>query len=172
MRQLWIAILAAIFIAGLPTGKAQAEKLEVKGVHLCCGSCVKAVEGILGKVDGVSAVTCDRTKKTITFEAKDEKARKEAVSALTDGGFYGEITSEKGEKLTAPAAPKSEKADEVAVKNVHVCCNSCKRAITALFKDEKVEFPAKNEVKISGKDLDKAKVVETLRKAGFNGKVD
>ena len=75
--------------------------------------------------------------------------------------------------MTGPKA--GEKADDVTVKNVHVCCKQCQNAINDLFKDAKVSYTgtgAQKEVKISGKGLEKAKVLETLQKAGFTGKVE
>jgi len=171
VRQLLIAA-AAVALAGLSAGAARADKWEMKNVHLCCPSCVKAAEGILAKVDGVSDVKADRAKKTISFTAKDYKAAGAAYQALTDGGFYGEASNDSSKPLSLADPPKADKAGEVTVKNVHICCNSCKKAVTGLFEGSKVEFPAKNEVKITGKDLDKVKVIQTLRKAGFNGKAE
>ena len=69
---------------------------------------------------------------------------------------------------------KGTKADSVTVKDVHVCCMQCKKAIEGLFKDAKVSYEGPGAVKavtIAGKDVDKGDVIETLRKAGFNGSV-
>ena len=51
---------------------AQAEKVTVKGVHLCCGSCVSAAGEALKEVEGVSKAACDRNGKIVVFQATDE----------------------------------------------------------------------------------------------------
>lgn len=171
MRQRWI-LAWVVLLAGLAATQVQAGKVEIKGVHLCCQQCVRGAEASLSKVDGVSETKVDRQQKTVTFTAKDSATATAALKALADDGFYGKAT-EDGKaldvKLDTPKA--GEKADEVTVKNVHLCCGQCKRAATALFPDAKVDYPDKNVMKISGKDLDKAKIIQALRDAGFNGKI-
>jgi len=174
MRQLFVTTVAAVVAAGLWAGQAQAGKVEVKGPHVCCKQCVTIVEGFMGKVEGVSEVKA-AAKMPVTFTAKDDKAALAGVKALIDNGFYGTATHDGKEiKIDVPAA-KKEKADTVTVKEVHVCCKQCQNAINPLFTDAKVSYEgqgAKKTVKIEGKDLDKAAVLEALRKAGFNGKVE
>src|SRR5947209_6438322 len=46
MRQLITAAVVAVAGLGL-TAAAQAAKVEVKGVHLCCGACERAAKAIL-----------------------------------------------------------------------------------------------------------------------------
>jgi copper chaperone CopZ len=173
MRPCFIALVAA---AGLAVGSAHAGKVEVKGVHLCCPQCIKGVAGILKGVDGVADAKCDQKSKTVSFTTKDEKVTAAAVKALFDGGYFGAPTDDgKAVKVDVPSPKAGEKADDVTVKGVHVCCPQCQKAITALFKDSKVSYSgdgAQKEVKVSGKGLEKAAVLETLRKAGFTGKVD
>ena len=41
--------------AKAPEGKVK--RLELTGVHNCCGACTKAITGVLGEIDGVSANT-------------------------------------------------------------------------------------------------------------------
>ncbi|MCH7688584.1 MAG: heavy-metal-associated domain-containing protein, partial [Planctomycetes bacterium] len=77
---------------------AQAGEVSVKGVHICCGMCVKAIGGVLGKVDGVSDAKCDRDSKTVTFSASDAKTAKAGLRAILNAGFYGKATLD-GKKL-------------------------------------------------------------------------
>jgi hypothetical protein len=111
--------------------------------------------------------------KTVTFTAKDAKAAEAGVQALLAGGFYGAATADgKALKIDA-AAPGKETADTLTIKEVHVCCGQCQKAIVPLFKDAKVTFEGKGaqkDVKIEGKGLQRADIIETLRKSGFNGK--
>jgi hypothetical protein len=173
MRQLFIATAAVVGLV-LAAGLAEAGKVEVKGPHLCCKQCVTIAGGILAKVDGVSGAACDTTTKTITFTAKDAKAAAAGVKALMEGGFFGAATDD-GKEIKVDVPKPTGKADAVTVKAVHVCCGQCQKAITALFKDATVSFgegKPQRDVKISGKGLDKSAVMETLRKAGFNGQID
>ena len=67
------------------------------------------------------------------------------------------------------------KFDEIAVKNVHVCCGGCEKAIKAAVKEGEVSFegsgPQKT-VRIKGKDLDANAVTVGLWKAGYTGDLD
>lgn len=87
----------------LPTPKieegAKADEVKLTRVHLCCGACVKAVEGAVSKVDGVDQVTCDRDKGTCVATGKDVSVLG-VLQALRDAGFNGTVpnTKAKAEK--------------------------------------------------------------------------
>ncbi len=170
MRQLFVAV-AAMIAAGLSSSAVQADKVEVKGVHLCCGACQKAVKGILDKVEGVSDIACNRQTQTVTFTAADAKTAKKAFVSLMKGGFYGEASAD-GKAITAQNKAGKTKAEKVTVNNVHVCCGACKKAIDKLFPGATITYsgngPQRN-VTIAGENLEPAAVLETLRKAGLNG---
>jgi copper chaperone CopZ len=172
MRQLVVAA-AGLFLAGLGAQAARAEKVEIKGVHLCCNTCVKTVAGILGKVDGVSGAKCDRAAKTVTFTATDAKTARKAFDALRKGGFFGTATCE-GKELKTKNTASKKKAAKVTVNDVHVCCGNCKKAIAKLFKDATISYtgdgPQRN-VTIEAENLTPAGVLQTLRNAGFNGTI-
>ena len=176
MRNILVATVAAVVGAALWAGPVQAGKVEVKGVHLCCMSCVKGVAAALKNVNGVSGAKCDREAKTVTFNAKDEKAAVAGIKALNDAGYFGSATEDgKAVKVETASPKKGDKADVVTVKKVHVCCKRCQNTIAGQFKDAKITYSGKGTmktVKISAKGLDKAEVLEKLRKAGFNGSID
>src|SRR5438874_5124022 len=130
MRQLCVTA-AVLLLAGSTSAVAGAEKVEVKGVHLCCGNCVKSVGNILGKIDGVTDAACDRATKTVTFTAKDAATAKKAFESLAKGGFYGTATCE-GKALQIKAEAPKGKVNSVTVNDVHVCCNSCRKALQKL----------------------------------------
>src|SRR5438874_6561200 len=70
-------------------GAVRAEtKVELKGVHLCCGGCVNAANKIVKTVDGATA-KCDQRKKTIAITAPDDGAAQKVLDALAAGGFHG-----------------------------------------------------------------------------------
>jgi periplasmic mercuric ion binding protein len=174
MRQLFVAAVATAALAAFAATPAQAGKVEVKGLHICCPQCEKGITTILGKVDGVSDAKADKATKTATFTTKDDKATAAALAALVDGGFCGTATDDGKEvKVVTPTAKKGDKADEVTITNVHVCCGQCKTAIKGLFKDAKaVDFPDKTSVKVTGTGIDKGEALEALNKAGFGGKIE
>jgi mercuric ion binding protein len=172
MRHLLTAI-AAMAALGLSSSALQAEKVEVKGVHLCCGQCQKVVKGILEKVEGVSDIACDRATKTVTFTATDEKTAKKGFQSLRKGGFFGEASCD-GKALTVKNKASKDKVNEVTVNDVHVCCGNCKKAIEKLFKGATITYtgdgPQRN-VTIAGEDLVPATVLDTLRKGGLTGTI-
>jgi copper chaperone CopZ len=176
MRKILGAIVMGLASAVLTAAEADTGTVEVKGPHVCCGQCVKVVTGILKKVDGVSDIKADQKNKVVTFTAKSDSAAKAGFKALVDGGFFGNATEGGKEiKLDLPATKKGDKADVVTVKDVHVCCGACQKAITKIFNDSKVTFEGpspQRTVRIEGKGLDRADVMETLHKAGFNGSVE
>jgi mercuric ion binding protein len=172
MRQLFVAAVATAILAAFAAAPAQAGKVEMKALHICCGQCEKAITSILGKIDGVSEAKADKATKTATFTTKDDKTTTAALAALVEGGYYGTATDDGKEvKVEAPTAKKGDKADEVTITNVHVCCPQCQKAITALFKDAKCAFPDKTSVKVTGSGVDKGEALEALNKAGFGGKI-
>ena len=172
MRQL-LVVAAGILLTGLGVQTARAEKVEIKGVHLCCPSCVKSVAGILGKVDGVSDAKCDRGAKTVSFTATDAKTALKAFDALRKGGFFVQATCE-GKELKTKNTASKKKAAKVTVNDVHVCCGNCKKAMGKLFKDATITYtgdgPQMN-VTIEGENLTPAGVLQTLRNGGFNGSI-
>jgi copper chaperone CopZ len=75
-----------------PVTGAKGEKvqsLQVEGVHLCCGKCVKAVDQALKSVPGVK--TQNATKGAKSFEVTGEFNDKEAFAALQKEGLTGKI---------------------------------------------------------------------------------
>jgi copper chaperone CopZ len=172
MRQLF---MAAVVVVAFGAARASAdEKAEIKGPHICCKNCVKAVEGILAKVDGVSDVKCSVKDKTVTFMAKDNAAAAKALDAMVEGGFMG--AAKFGDASIPLKVTKLEgKANEVVAKGVHSCCGQCQTAIKGLFPDAKVTITgtgAQRDVTIVGTDLSLDAVQQALNGKGFSGKVE
>lgn len=176
MRQLFAVLLMGLAGASMSGAEGGATKVEVKGPHICCTQCVNVVADILGKVEGVSDVKSNTKTKTVNFTAKDDKAAQAGFKALLDGGFFGTATADGKEiKNGLPATAKGGSVESITVKDVHVCCGACRTAVNKAFKDAKVSYAGKGPqltVTIAGTALEQSAVLETLRKAGFNGKLD
>lgn len=176
MRRRVVAIGTALFVA-LSVSAVQAGKVTVKGVHLCCGQCLKAVGGALHDVDGVSGASCDRDAKTVTFEAASADAAEAGVKALAKAGFHGSA-SHGDKKVDFPdsGAKKGEKADSVTVTGVHLCCGQCVKAVAKALDGVDGKTGAKCDrkaktVTVTGNGIEVLAVVNALNKAGFHGTV-
>ena len=95
MRFLRMMVLSCLCGMLALAGVARAETtVELKKVHICCGNCVKAIGGILEKVDGVKG-TCDQKAKTVTITATDAWGN-------TYVGFNGPVTLTSSDGQLAP----------------------------------------------------------------------
>lgn len=83
------AVVKAPDLSGATEGKVASLKLE--GVHLCCGSCVKAVNAALGGVKGVNGHTA--VKNAVSFEIKGDFSPKEVMAALHKAGLAGKVAN-------------------------------------------------------------------------------
>jgi copper chaperone CopZ len=63
------------------------KSLEIEGVHLCCGKCVKSVNTALGEVSGVTANTAAKGVKS--FSVTGDFNDKEVFAALQKAGLTG-----------------------------------------------------------------------------------
>jgi copper chaperone CopZ len=166
--------LSGLGVVLVLTGAAWAEtKVEVKGTHLCCGNCVKAVGEILKNVEGVTG-TCDQKAGTITLVAKDNEAAQKALDALAAGGFHGD-TGNKDLTIKDDSGATKGKVKTLTLTGIHNCCGNCTKAIKATVK--KVEGVTDDTAKakestfeVTG-DFDAAALVKALNAAGYHVKV-
>ena len=155
-------------------GAARAEtKVELKGVHLCCGACVKAVGETLKKIDGVKGA-CDQKGKKVTITAKDDETAQKALDALAEAGFHGD-TGNTAVAIKEDSGASAGKVKSLSVSGVHNCCPQCCKAIKATVK--KVDGvkgdtakPKNDEFEVTG-DFDAQELVKALNTAGFHVKV-
>jgi copper chaperone CopZ len=148
-------------------------KVELKGVHLCCPGCVKAIGEMLKDIDGVKAA-CDQEGRTVTITAADAKSAQKALDTLAAGGFHGK-TGNKELAIKDDSGVTAGKVKSITLTGVHNCCPACCRAIKATVK--KVEGatgdtakPRERTFEVSG-DFDAAELVKALNAAGFHVKV-
>ena len=167
--------LLAIGAFALTAGAARGAdtKVELKDTHLCCGQCVRAVDGILKKIDGATG-KCDQKAGTVTITAKDDATAQKALDALAAGGFHG-TTDNKNLKIKDDSGAPKGKVKALTLVEVHNCCNSCNRAIVAAV--GKVAGVTGNTAKaksdtfdVTG-DFDAEELVKALNAAGYHVKV-
>ena len=151
--------------------------VQVEGIHLCCGSCVDAVNECLKDIDGVTNGACDQNTKVASFKASNDAAAEKGIKALSEAGFFG--TAKHGEKkLSFPdaGAKKDAKFSKVKFIGVHLCCRSCVKDAHTALKDVKgvssidVDREA-GTVTLSGSDMVHTDALAALNKGGFYGKV-
>jgi copper chaperone CopZ len=152
-------------------GVANAEtKVELKGVHLCCGACEKGVTTALKGLDGVSQVA-DRKTKTVTLTAADDAAAQKAIDALAAAGYHGDIAS-KAVTIKSETNVPAGKVKKLSLTNLHNCCGACGKAIQKAVKSvagvtgDTVK-PKQADFEVTG-DFEAAEVVKALNSAGFH----
>lgn len=168
---------AFFFVAG---ASASAAQVEVKGLHLCCGGCISAVEDALEGVKGVTKVSVDRGAGAASFVAADAKTTTAALVALHEAGFAGKPTVDgKAAEFPAPKIAAGTKAKSLVVEGVHLCCRSCTQGVVkALSKDKAIGQIQcdQNEGTVSltgagGAEIDVPAVLAALNGAGYSGVV-
>ena len=73
--------------------KEKVSRLELTGVHNCCGACVKAIKGALAEVEGVTGETVKPKETSFVIEGDFEPQA--ALKALHKAGFHASLPEEK-----------------------------------------------------------------------------
>jgi len=71
------------------SGSVAVEKIEVSGIHNCCGQCTTAIKKAVTSVSGVSGTSVKNKETTFTVEGKFQPG--DVVKALLDAGFYAQV---------------------------------------------------------------------------------
>ena len=156
---------------------AQAEDLTVKltGVHLCCKKCVTAAEKTVATVEGVKAKV-DQDDKSVTLTGADAATVQKAVDALTTDGFFGKSSDSSVRVRGRTGAGRGgAQVKSLKVEGVHLCCDSCVKAVNAALKDVdgvKANTAKKGEktFEVTG-DFKTSDLFTALHNAGLNGKI-
>jgi copper chaperone CopZ len=169
-------IITSLVIASALTLSAQAADVSVKisHVHLCCDSCVKGAQKAVADIAGVTAEV-SKDDGTVSLTGADKATVQKAADALVAAGFFGK-SSEAGIHLVATTGAKGHKVESLKVKDVHLCCAKCVKAVNAALesvagvKGNTATKGAKS-FEVTGEFNDK-EVFAALEKAGLTGKVE
>ena len=168
--KLFLASIVTAFALAL-SARADDVTAKISNVHLCCDSCVKIANKVVGTVDGVKA-TVDKDAGTIVLTGPDKASLQKTADALTAAGYFGESSDV---KIDASTGAKGEKVKTLTITGVHICCGKCAKAVDKAVKSVPgvtADTAAKNveSFTVTG-DFNDKEVFDALQKAGFTGKV-
>ena len=165
--------VAAVLLAGWAAAATPDSKVEMKGLHLCCGACeggaVKALEGT-----GAKNVAADKAAGTLTFMVKDAKVAQRAFDALAAAGFHGD-SGVKGLGIKDDSGVKPGKVKSLKLSGVHNCCGGCTKALKAAI--EKVggvtgtDLADKATTFTVNGEFDGAELIKAINDAGYHAKL-
>ncbi len=173
------AVLAVLGVVSLVAMRPPDVKVEIKGLHLCCGGCGGAATGAINGAGGKEA-KADNASGTITFSASNEKNAQKALDALAKAGFYGDtgnkqlcIKDDSG-IVVNPKKP-APKVTMLTFTGVHNCCGGCAKGIKAALakcegyesddvKDKEGKFTVKG-------NFEAAAMVKALNDGGYHGAI-
>ena len=147
--------------------------VTLKDVHICCTSCVKAIDKVTTTVSGATAVA-DKDAETVTITAPDNATVQKEVDALVAAGYFG-VSSDPAIKVDATTGAPSGNVQSLAVSGVHLCCKTCVTDVNeALAKvpGVKATTAAKGATtfEVTGDDFNAQAVFAALHEAGLAGK--
>lgn len=122
-------IIASVVVAlGLTLSTwAADETFKISEVHLCCDSCVKGVQTVVGKIKGVTAAV-DKDGGTVGLTGPDKATLQKTTDALVTAGYFGK-SSDASIKISDSTGAKGEKVQSLKVEDIHICCGHCVTAI-------------------------------------------
>jgi copper chaperone CopZ len=171
MKTFLFSLVAALAFA--PVMRAADVTVTLSKTHMCCDKCVKAAQKTVAMVDGCSAVA-DKTEHTVVITAPDGATAQKAMDALVKAGFYGECKDESC-KVTSDTGAKGEQVKTLKIKDIHLCCPSCVKAVNKALADVSgvtgnTATKGAESFEVTG-DFKDSDVFAALQKAGLTGKV-
>jgi copper chaperone CopZ len=156
-----IRLFAVAAVASLTAVASAESSLTLTGVHNCCKSCAKGIDGAVTGAGATAAI--DGT--TVTITAPDEAGAKKAAEALVAAGYYGV-------GATAPAIADA-KVKSATVSSVHLCCGKCvtaveKAVLTVPGVTSHTATKGATSFTVDG-DFSTKELAAALNKAGFSG---
>ncbi|QDV32283.1 hypothetical protein [Tautonia plasticadhaerens] len=173
LAPLGLACLLAAGLAASSAAEGEETKVNLEGVHLCCGACVKAVDEAAKAVEG-AVVTCDRDAGAVAIVAPDAETAQRALDAITDAGYHGTPDSD-AVTVKDDSGATGGNVKTLTLTGAHNCCRGCAVALTgaldAVGGIEGVEAEPRTTTVVLTGDFDAKAAVEALNVAGFHVKV-
>ena len=172
MKAIFTSLIAAVALTF--SARAADTTTKISNVHICCDSCVKAIQKAVAPVKGVTAEV-NKDEETISLTGPNHAAVQKAADALVAAGYFGK-SSDPSIKMDATTGAKGKQVQSLKIKDVHLCCGKCVKAVnTALESVPGVKAnTAKKDAKsfeVTG-DFNDQQVFDALQKAGVTGKVE
>jgi mercuric ion binding protein len=147
-------------------------RVQLKGVHLCCGGCTDAVATAVENVPGATC-ECDMEGGTVTVTARDRAAAQKALDAIADAGLHGE-TGDVHLAMRAERDIPPGKVRRLTVSGIHNCCLPCYEAIKGAIDSvegvsDDTAGPGRITFDVTG-NFSAAELVRALNTAGFHAK--
>jgi copper chaperone CopZ len=166
-----ISLLAAFAL--VLSARAADVTTTISNAHLCCKKCVTGAEKAVGSVDGAKA-TVDKDADTVLITGPDTATVQKAADALTAAGYFG-TSSDPGIKIDASTGAAGKQVQTLEIKNTHVCCGSCVKAINEALSGVpgvkgNTATKGVNHFQVTG-DFKDQDVFAALQKIGLTGKV-
>jgi copper chaperone CopZ len=180
MIKVGVAILAMAGLVAAAAANEPVVKVEVKGMHLCCGACEGGAKGAV-ESGGAKEATTDKGSGTLTFSAGNDAAAQKALDKLSAAGFWGTIESKtvalKDDSGTLlPPKAKPVKISSGTFKGVHNCCDGCNKALKEAIKGvegvESEDAKAKEATFTVKGAYNPADVIKAIHAAGYHAKLE
>ena len=172
MKNTFISLIVAFALT--LSARAADVTVKISHVHLCCDSCVKGAQKAVADIAGVTAEV-SKEDESVSLTGADKAAVQKAADALVAAGFFGK-SSEAGIKIAAATGAKGHKVESLKIKDVHLCCGKCVKAVNAALESVagvKANTATKGakSFEVTGEFNDQ-EVFAALQKAGLTGKVE
>lgn len=174
MRVLTGCVVLSMFgwLAG-PSAVLAETKVELTGVHLCCGACIKAIDAATADLEGAK-VTADQASGTVSITASDKRSARRAIRAIARAGWHGKSSDPSLAMPDDSGAPEG-KVTRLTVSGAHNCCGLCAKALKEVVGGvdgvQGDTVAAKSTSFVVEGNFEAAALVKALNDAGFHVKV-
>jgi mercuric ion binding protein len=164
-------LLAGLWFSLVSLAAAET-KVEVSGLHNCCGACLKGISKAVTSAGAEAQINAGDDAVTIT--APDKDTAQKAVDNLAAAGYHGTVKGD-GVTMKEDSGAPAGKVAKVEVTGAHNCCKGCSIAIGDACKEvsgvsSTSIVPKKTSFTVEG-DFDAQALVKALNDAGFHVKV-
>jgi len=158
----------------MQVAKRTETKVKLKGVHLCCQSCVDGVDAALKDIEGVKS-QCDMENGTVTLTVSDVAAAQKALDAIAAAGYHGDTDNKQLAMKAVRSVPRG-KVKRLKLSGIHNCCEPCCEAIKGAIAavdgvTGDTAKPRATTFEVTG-NFDAAALIRALNAAGFSAQVE